>query len=214
MTWSSALAGYAAIVGGGTTVEGVNVQDEGSNVIATANTINFVGAGVTASNVGGVATVNIPGAGAGSIPPYVRTYTGNATATVLYYEWLPLEFDATALNNTIGATDYDSTRILLPAGTYMYELTVPAHSTGSDSSLYTYTAIIANPLSGSTSIISPAGFQVVGDWQTSTIQAIGKFTIASSTYISAAIQTTDGYPTINVVAQEGYCNTILKIWPA
>ena len=36
----------------------------------------------------------------------------------------------------------------------------------------------------------------------------------TSTYISAAIQTTDGDPVINVVAQEGYCNTILKIWPA
>jgi hypothetical protein len=256
MTWSSALAGYAAIVGGGTTVEGVTVQDEGSNVITTANTINFVGAGVEASNVGGIATVTINGGitvfdesvpfvasingidftgagvtttvapgsgiatvtipgggGSGSIPPYVRTYTGNVTATALYSEWVPLELDATALNNTIGATDYDSTRILLPAGTYMYELTVPAHCTDS-SSIYAFTAIIANPLSGSTSVITPAGFQIVGDWQTATIQSIGKFTIASSTYISVAISVGTYYPVVNVVAVEGYCSTNIKIWPA
>jgi hypothetical protein len=41
------------------------VQEEGSNVVATANVINFVGAGVTASNVGGVATITIPGGGSG-----------------------------------------------------------------------------------------------------------------------------------------------------
>ena len=44
-------------------ITGVSVQEEGTNVVATANTINFVGNGVTASNVGGVATVTISGSG-------------------------------------------------------------------------------------------------------------------------------------------------------
>jgi hypothetical protein len=65
MTWSTSLAGYAAVVGGGITYtsgsSGITVQDEGSNVLVDATTLNFVGPSVTASNVGGVATVNIAG---------------------------------------------------------------------------------------------------------------------------------------------------------
>ena len=56
LTWSAA-GGASAIV----------VQEEGTNVVATANTINFVGNGVTASNVSGVATITIPGGGSSSI---------------------------------------------------------------------------------------------------------------------------------------------------
>lgn len=45
---------------------GVNVYDEGALILAGAPSINFVGAGVTASNVAGVATATIPGGGGGS----------------------------------------------------------------------------------------------------------------------------------------------------
>ena len=48
---------------GGTGISGITVKDEGTNVVASANTINFVGAGVTASNVSGVATITINGGG-------------------------------------------------------------------------------------------------------------------------------------------------------
>lgn len=44
----------------------VTVQEEGSNVVSSG-TINFVGAGVTASNVGGVATITVSGSGIGGI---------------------------------------------------------------------------------------------------------------------------------------------------
>jgi len=44
---------------------GVNVQDEGIAILTPATTLNFVGAGVTATNGGGgVATITIPGGGA------------------------------------------------------------------------------------------------------------------------------------------------------
>ena len=49
---------YTAATGGGS---GITVQEEGSNVVAVATTVNFLGAGVTASNVGGVAVVTVPG---------------------------------------------------------------------------------------------------------------------------------------------------------
>jgi len=51
---------YTAANGGGGS-SSIAIQEEGSNVVATANTINFVGAGVTASNVGGVATITVSG---------------------------------------------------------------------------------------------------------------------------------------------------------
>ena len=47
-------------------IQGITVQEEGTNVLTTANTINFVGSGVTASNVGNVATITISSAGGGS----------------------------------------------------------------------------------------------------------------------------------------------------
>jgi len=46
---------------GGGGLSGIVIQDEGTNVVASANTINFIGNGVTASNVSGVATVTISG---------------------------------------------------------------------------------------------------------------------------------------------------------
>jgi len=41
------------------------VQDEGTNLTTTANTLNFVGSGVTATNSGNVVTVTIPGGSGG-----------------------------------------------------------------------------------------------------------------------------------------------------
>lgn len=53
------------VVTGGGGGGAVPVQDEGSVVVAAPTAINFVGSGVTTTNVGGVATVNIPGGGGG-----------------------------------------------------------------------------------------------------------------------------------------------------
>ena len=49
---------WTAQTGGGN----ITVQDEGSNIVST-NIMNFVGAGVTVSNVANVATITIPGGG-------------------------------------------------------------------------------------------------------------------------------------------------------
>ena len=51
---------YTAANGGGGSST-IAVQEEGTNVVASANILNFVGSGVTASNVSGVATITIPG---------------------------------------------------------------------------------------------------------------------------------------------------------
>ena len=55
---------WVVVTGGGGGA--VPVQDEGAVVVAAPTAINFVGAGVTATNSGGVATVTIPGGGGGA----------------------------------------------------------------------------------------------------------------------------------------------------
>lgn len=51
----------------------ITTQDEGSILSTTVTTLNFTGAGVTASGAGATTTINIPGGGAGS------TVSGQAT---------------------------------------------------------------------------------------------------------------------------------------
>lgn len=45
------------------TGQSITIQNEGTNAVTNANTINFVGSGVNATNVGGVATVTISSGG-------------------------------------------------------------------------------------------------------------------------------------------------------
>ena len=59
---------------------GIIVQDEGSTVAATANTMNFTGTGVTASAVGNVVTVNVPGQTTANIIANVNSNVSIPTA--------------------------------------------------------------------------------------------------------------------------------------
>jgi hypothetical protein len=45
----------------------IPIQEEGSNILTAPSAINFVGAGATVTDVGGVATVTVPGGGGSSI---------------------------------------------------------------------------------------------------------------------------------------------------
>ena len=54
---------WVAVSGGG---GGVTVDDEGTPLATTATTLDFVGAGVTASGTGATKTITIPGGGGGS----------------------------------------------------------------------------------------------------------------------------------------------------
>jgi len=45
------------------------VQDEGTTLTSAATSLNFTGAGVTATNSGGAVTIDIPGGGGGGTAP-------------------------------------------------------------------------------------------------------------------------------------------------
>lgn len=242
----SVVVGTTPVISGnGMTGSGARINSTGTFALGNATTnITFNGTGMFLNgNVVGIENL-IPGA---ALPNYVRTYKGNVSPTVNVgtlasnNAWGPLAMDATALNNKLGATDYDAYRTLFPAGTYFYELSVPVKNNTSDTNDATYTALVVNPpggvggsmqnvevgydyenntpiyqsqfVSNPYTVISTAGVNVVGDWQTATIFGVGRFTLASPTYISPAVMTTESN-NMNVVARTGFCTLIWRVWRA
>lgn len=178
--------------------------------------LTFTGEVINSNNIANEQVNIFKLARGASLPDYVRTYKGDVRTVVPLNVWTPLLLDPAALNNKINAQDIDDYRIYLPAGTYFYELSVPVKSGNSDTCDACYTAIIRNhptkEVADVVEIISTAGVNVVGDWQTATIFGVGRFTLSDWTYISAAILRTDS-PSCTVVARAGgYSTTIIRIW--
>lgn len=72
---------HGAAAGGG--ASGVTVQDEGTPLATTGTTLNFVGAGVTASGTGATKTITIAGGGSLSIPNITQVAAaGNAATSI------------------------------------------------------------------------------------------------------------------------------------
>jgi hypothetical protein len=220
---------------------GSALNSNGTFALGNSTTnINFNGSQLTLNgNVVGIGNL-LPGA---ALPNYVRTYKGSTSPTVNIgvlsenMAWGPLAMDASALNNKLGATDYDTYRTLFQPGTYFYELSVPVKNNTSDTNDATYTALVENPpggpgttygvigydydngvdiygeISNPYTVISTAGVNVVGDWQTATIFGVGRFTLTSEKYISPAVMTTEGN-SMNIVARTGYCTLIWRVWKA
>ena len=82
---SAAVKAYADSVGGGGGGSTVVVQDEGSALSTNATTLNFVGAGVTASGTGAVKTITV-GAGVSTLAGLSDTTIASSAAgqTLLY----------------------------------------------------------------------------------------------------------------------------------
>ena len=82
-------------------VGGITIEDEGVPLATLATTLNFVGAGVTASGVGATKTITIPGAGAGSLAGLTDVdLTGQAIGDLLF------NVDGTNWNDTAGRLTY------------------------------------------------------------------------------------------------------------
>jgi len=74
-------------VSSATVIGGANllVQDEGSNLVATANTLNFVGSGVTATNSGNVVTITVPGSTVSSLAVQLQGTNLTTTANTINF---------------------------------------------------------------------------------------------------------------------------------
>ena len=232
------LAQAAIIKEAGLTIDNANWTQ-----MATAiKTLASAGGGGSSGATGATGpTGPSGGGGGGSLPGYVRTYTGSGNPTISVgvlagnTSWGPLLMDSTALNNTINAVDYDTNRTLLRAGTYLYELSVPVKNNTSDTNDATYTALVENPIGGvggsyvdeddgnggtyqvfvsnPYTVISKCSACVVGDWQTATVFGIGKFTLATDTYVSPAVMTT-GYNNMTLPGRSGFSTLTWCVWSA
>ena len=76
-------SGTVKEIGGGGGGSAITIQDEGSSLSTAASTINFVGAGVTASGTGATKTITISGGSGGgvNVQGEVRAYTGDGSTT-------------------------------------------------------------------------------------------------------------------------------------
>jgi hypothetical protein len=241
-TAGDAVFGGQLVVGGSPGISGTNMTGNGALINPTgtfaignsATNVTFNG-DVLKLNGNVVAAENM--LGGATLPGYVRTFKGSGNPQINVgvlsenSAWGPLTMDATALNNTLGATDYDVYRTLFPAGNYYYELSVPVKNNTSGTNDATYTALVANPpggsqgviidydefgypiFGGSYAVISTSGANVVGDWQTATIFGVGRFTLASPTYISPAVMTT-AYNNMTLNSKSGFCLLIWRVWKA
>ena len=68
LSWNGSDYDWVAQSGGGSSL---TIQEEGSSLSTAATTLNFVGAGVTASGTGAVKTITIPGGGGGAGTPTI-----------------------------------------------------------------------------------------------------------------------------------------------
>ena len=81
---------------GGTGGNPLAVKDEGTTITAAATSINFAGAGITATNIGSAVTVTVPkGAGINKIVdvPDVYTGVGLANGQLLVYNYASERWD-------------------------------------------------------------------------------------------------------------------------
>lgn len=113
--------GLAPLSGGGTTNflradgtwaappgGGVTVEDEGTPLATVADTLNFVGAGVTATGAGTTKTITIPGAGAGTLAGLTDVdLTGQAQYDLFY------NVDGTNWEDTGGVLRLDTASLFL-----------------------------------------------------------------------------------------------------
>ena len=82
----------------------LTVQDEGSALATTASTVNFTGAGVTASGTGTTKTVNIPGGGSGITVQEEGTAL-STLATTINFVGTSVTASGTGATKTITITD-------------------------------------------------------------------------------------------------------------
>jgi hypothetical protein len=117
LLYSKDDAGVETLVSGGTGGGGssLTVQDEGSSLATAATTVNFTGAGVTASGTGATKTVNIPGGGGTFVGASVynsanQTITGGGSGTAVLFD--SEHFDTDAFHSTASNTG----RLTIPSG--------------------------------------------------------------------------------------------------
>lgn len=95
----------------------ISLSDEGTQLTATTTSLNFTGAGVTATNSGGDVTVNVPGGGGGSANNYDDYYASIMALNPLFYFPLVNSFDNFgSISNPISFVKRENMKLLSEGG--------------------------------------------------------------------------------------------------
>jgi hypothetical protein len=116
----TAIANGSAGSGGGSALV---VRDEGSQVTAAATTVNFTGAGVTAtSDASGNVTVNVPGGSGGALPvtfyELILTFDGTGNVTTAGFSNLPAGWTAVADSTSTFTVTHNLNKLPQQVSTY------------------------------------------------------------------------------------------------
>ena len=104
---------------GSSGISGITIQEEGSSLSTAATTLNFVGAGVTASGTGATKTITISGGGGSGSGGTVSsgTFTANAnspsTLETYAYDSAELVFEYTVFVKHTGSSRYQTQKLLV-----------------------------------------------------------------------------------------------------
>lgn len=135
--------------GGGTTI---TTQDEGSTLSSAVTTLNFTGAGVTASGAGATTTVNVSGGGSGlTIPDVIQTAAGVGAAAT------SITIVAAASGHTLLLfTDSTTGQITSPTCTNVTWTQLKTHS-GAGAFYALWAGVVAGGSSGTTITVTKPG---------------------------------------------------------
>jgi hypothetical protein len=145
----------------------LTIKDEGSSLATAATSIDFVGAGVTASGTGAAKTVTIPGGG--SLPWYNVKTDGTCVGDGTTNDTVALQ----AAIDTATASGTQSAWLYFPPGTYLIsgaladtgarngQILLPNRSTSNPQITITFRGAARPPLSVHGGIPAPGGYSVI-----------------------------------------------------
>lgn len=85
----------------------ITVKDEGTNLTTALSSLDFVGAGVTATNTGGAVTVTIPGGAGGTFPKFSAYQSSAQSISATTYTKIQFQTEQWDTNNNFdNATNY------------------------------------------------------------------------------------------------------------
>ena len=187
----------------------ITVQEEGSSLATAATTLNFTGAGATASGTGAVKTINIPGGGTNTT--YGQQLTvASGTPTSVQWDLVPSVGTADSITLTAGTN-------ITFSGATADGVTVNAISTFDTRSTFTATtASLANNVAGNIEVVAHKSYSLlkikpsIAAWVTLYVDA------ASRTADVNRVQGADPAPDAGVIAEviTTAANQEIKMSPA
>jgi len=119
LVWDNANGYWKAdTVSGGGGISGITIQEEGSALSTAATTLNFVGAGVTASGTGATKTITISGgggSGGGTVSSGTFTASQGSPSTLdtYAYDSAELVFEYTVFVKQTSSSKYQTQKLLV-----------------------------------------------------------------------------------------------------